>query len=131
MKVSGCQHPPCWWWSQCEGYRYRGPTNLLTRPPTIGMLLCWRMEAAVMPLHLRRFHRVLSQNFVDVLALGAFESPQIGAVRTSFDPGQHHAALTPRAAWPFDRKQRWIGAGIGLGHVDAPADQGGATLRHR
>ena len=58
-----------------------------------------------MPLHLR-FHRVLSQYFVDVLALGAFESPQIGTVGTSFDPGQHHAALTPRAAWPFDRKQR-------------------------
>src|SRR5271154_3228954 len=23
MKVSNCQHPPCWW-SQREGYRYRG-----------------------------------------------------------------------------------------------------------
>jgi len=67
------------------------------------MLLPWRIEVAVMPLHRGRFHRILSQYFVDVLALGAFEGPQIRAVRTRFDPGQHHAALTLRAAWPFDR----------------------------
>jgi hypothetical protein len=71
-----------------------------------------------MPLHPRRFHRVLGQCFVDALALGAFESPQIGTVRTRLDPRQQHAASTPRAAWPFDRKQRWTGVAIGLGHVE-------------
>ena len=42
-----------------------------------------------------------------VLALGTFKGPQIGAVRTRFDTGQHHAAVTLRATGPFDRKERW------------------------
>jgi hypothetical protein len=35
---------------------------------------------------------------------------------TRFDPGQHHPALTLRAAWPIDGKQRWEGMTVGFGH---------------
>ena len=52
-----------------------------------------------------------------VLALGTFKGPQIGAVRTRFDAGQHHAAVTLRATGPFDRKERWFGAIISFRHV--------------
>jgi hypothetical protein len=34
---------------------------------------------------------------------------------TRFDPGQHHPALTPRAAGPLDGKQRRAGMTIGFG----------------
>jgi len=52
-----------------------------------------------------------------MLALRTFKGPQIGMSRTRFDPGQHHAALTLRAAWPFGRKQGWLGLTKGFGHV--------------
>jgi hypothetical protein len=70
---------------------------------------------------------------VDVLALGAFEGPQIGTVGTGFDLDQPHAALTRRAAWSFDRDKRWFGAGISSRHGMHLAKQEAArgTLGHR
>ena len=42
--------------------------------------------------------------YLNVIAFEAFEGRQIGS-RTTFDPCQHHAALTFWAARPFSRKQ--------------------------
>ena len=48
------------------------------------MQLRRRSEAAVMLLRLGRFHRVLRQYFVDLLALGALEGPQARTVLLTF-----------------------------------------------
>jgi len=53
---------------------------------------------------------------LDMLALLTVEGPQIGMGRLRFDPGKH-AALTLRAAWPSNGKQRWVGVIIGFRHV--------------
>jgi hypothetical protein len=55
---------------------------------------CWMMISAGPRQHL-----------MDVVALRAFKGSQIGAVRSRFDAGQHHSALTLWAARPFDGKQ--------------------------
>jgi hypothetical protein len=74
-------------------------------PPTLMMQLRRRSEAAVMPLRLGRFDQVLRQYFMDLLALGALEYPHVRTVRTRSDPGQRHAGMTLRTAWPFNRER--------------------------
>jgi hypothetical protein len=66
--------------------------------------LHWCFKPAVLPAI--RFHRITYQHFVDVFALRTFKGYQIrtGARTSRFDAGQHHAPLTLRAAWPFDRE---------------------------
>jgi len=49
-----------------------------------------------------------------MLALRTFERQKVGMGGTRFDPGQHHPALTLRAAWPIDGKQGWVGMTIGF-----------------
>jgi hypothetical protein len=53
-----------------------------------------------------------------MLALRTFERQKVGMGGTRFDPGQHHPALTPRAAGPLDGKQRRAGMTVGFGHDD-------------
>ena len=63
-----------------------------------------------------------------MLALRTLKDPQIGMGGTMFDPGQHHAALTFGAAWPFDGKQGWVGTSVMFGHVMlSPCFGGSAT----
>jgi hypothetical protein len=69
-----------------------------------------------LPSGLYRFHWVLDQHPLDVLAFRTFEGPQSGMDRAWFDPGQHHAALTLGAAWSINGKQRWVGVIVGLRH---------------
>jgi hypothetical protein len=79
----------------------------VTHPyPRSGGQYCslWRSKFAGYPSSRIRFQRVLDHSLKYVLALRTFKGPQIGAVRTRFDAGQHHAALTLWATWPFDGK---------------------------
>jgi hypothetical protein len=61
-----------------------------------------------------------------VRALWTFKGPQIGVGGATLDMGQHHAALTLWAAWPFDGKQRRIGADKSFRHVMHPCVGAGA-----
>src|SRR5258705_5099115 len=63
-----------------------------------------------------------------MLALRTSERQKVGMGGTRFDPGQHHPALTLRAAWPMDGKQGWVGMTIGFRHDASPALGGSATL---
>ena len=79
----------------------RGIGIFILGPRTESALL-GRVEPAVLLSGLCRFHWVLDQHPLDLLALRTFEGPQIGMGRAKFDPGQHRAALTLGAAWPFN-----------------------------
>src|SRR5258706_12628076 len=63
-----------------------------------------------------------------MLGLRTSERQKVGMGGTRFDPGQHHPALTLRAAWPMDGKQGWVGMTIGFRHDASPALGGSATL---
>ena len=71
---------------------------------TMFSCLLGRPKFAVLPPRIGRFHRVLDQHFLDMLALRTFKGSQIGVGGTRFDVGQHHTALTFGATWPLDRK---------------------------
>jgi len=63
---------------------------------------------------------------LDMLALGALESPQIGTAGTAFDLSELHAALAVGAARPFNGKQRWVRTIMSFGHVMHPGEGGSA-----
>jgi hypothetical protein len=67
-----------------------------------------------------------------MLAPWTFKCPQIGMGGARLDPRQHHAALTLRAARPFDWKYRRLET-MGFRHVMHPDVKAGAqnTLSHR
>ena len=90
--------------------------------------LLGRPKAACRPTCIDCLHRVPDNHLLDMLALRTFERQKVGMGGTRFDPGQHHPALTLRAAWPLDGKQGWVGMTIGFGHDASPALGGSATL---
>ena len=90
--------------------------------------LLGRPKAACRPTRIDCLHRVPDNHLLDMLALRTFERQKVGMGGTRFDPGQHHPALTLRAAWPIDGKQGWGGMTIGFRHDASPALSGSATL---
>jgi hypothetical protein len=90
--------------------------------------LLGRLKAACRPTRVDCLHRVPDNHLLDMLALRTFERQKVGMGRTRFDPGQHHPALTLRAAWPWDGKQGWGGMTIGFGRDASPALGGSGTL---
>ena len=52
-----------------------------------------------------------------MIALRTFKGTQIGIGGPRFDPGQHHAALTFRAAGALDGNERRLGMIMKIGHV--------------
>ena len=88
--------------------------------------LLGRPKAACRPTRIDCLHRVPDNHLLDMLALRTFERQKVGMGGTRFDPGQHHPALTPRAAGPLDGKQRRAGMIIGFGHVMLPLRWAGA-----
>jgi hypothetical protein len=90
--------------------------------------LLGRPKAASRPTRIDCLHRVPDNHLLDMLALRTFERQKVGMRGTRFDPGQHHPALTFRAAGPLDGKQGWEGMTIGFRHDPSPALGGSATL---
>ena len=86
------------------------PFEMALRP------LLGSLEAACRPTRVDCLHRVPDNHPLDMLALRTFERQKVGMGGTRFDPGQHHPALTPRAAGPLNGKQRRAGMTIGFGH---------------
>ena len=70
---------------------------------------------AVQPV-LTAFIGFPDNHLLEMLALRTSERQKVGMGGTRFDPGQHHPALTLRAAWPMDGKQGWVGMTIGFRH---------------
>ena len=66
--------------------------------------LLGRLKTACRPTRVDCLHPVPPQRLLDLLALRTFERQKVGMGGTRFDPGQHHPALTLRAAWPIDGK---------------------------
>jgi hypothetical protein len=89
------------------------------------------LKAACCPTCVDCLHRVPDNLLLDMFALRTFERQKVGMRQTRFDPGQHHAALTLRAAGPLDGKQGWEGMTIGFRHDASPALGGSATLSKR
>jgi hypothetical protein len=85
-----------------------------------GALIFINAEAALLGDH--------DNHLLDMLALRTFERQKVGMGGTRFDPGQHHPALTLKAAWPIDGKQGWVGMTMGFRHDVSPALGGSATL---
>jgi hypothetical protein len=83
------------------------PKRRTARRPK-GSNLFWRPKLAMLPAP-GRFHRVINHRFDDTFALRTFKGPQIRTGRAMLNPGQHHAALTLRAAWSLNRKQGGLG----------------------
>ena len=75
---------------------------------------------AVQPV-LTAFIGFPDNHHLEMLALRTSERQKVGMGGTRFDPGQHHPALTLRAAWPIDGKQGWGGMTIGFRHDASPA----------
>ena len=98
------------------------PFEMALRP------LLGSLEAACRPTRVDCLHRVPDNHPLDMLALRTFERQKVGMGGTRFDPGQHHPALTPRAAGPLDGKQRRAGMTIGFWHDASPALGGSGTL---
>src|ERR1700732_1833239 len=90
--------------------------------------LMGRLKMAYRPPRIDCLHRVPDNHLLDMLALRTFERQKVGMGGTRFDTGQHHPALTPRAAGPLDGKQRRAGMTIGFGHDASPPLGGSATL---
>jgi hypothetical protein len=90
--------------------------------------LIGRPKAACRPTYIDCLHRVPDNHLLDMLALRTFERQKVGMGGTRFDPGQHHPALTLRAAGPIEGKQRRGGMTIGFRHDASPALGGSATL---
>jgi hypothetical protein len=90
--------------------------------------LLGRLKAACRPTRVDCLHRVPDNHLLDMLALRTFERQKVGMGGTRFDPGQHHPALTLRAAGPLDGKQGRGGMTIGFGHDASPALGGSGTL---
>src|ERR1700738_4910142 len=90
--------------------------------------LLGRLKTACRPTRVDCLHRVPDNHLLDMLALLTFERQKVGMGGTRFDPGQHHPALTLRAAWPIDGKQGCGGMTIGFRHDASPALGGSATL---
>jgi len=82
--------------------------GLLAKPTMRSALVRWS-KPTFCPACVGRLQQVLDQHFLNMLALRAFKGSQIGTIRTKFDAGQHHAALTLWATGLFDRKERWLG----------------------
>src|SRR4029077_10793906 len=99
--------------SEAPGVNHSGEGGL--RPP------------AVQPV-LTAFVGFPDNHVLEMLALGTSGRQKIGMGGTRFDPGQHHPALTLRAAWPIDGKQGWVGMTLGFKHDASPALGGSATL---
>jgi hypothetical protein len=99
--------------SEAPGVNHSGEGGL--RPP------------AVQPV-LTAFIEFPDNHPLEMLALRTSERQKVGMGGTRFDPGQHHPALTLRAAWPIDGKQGWVGMTIGFRHDASPALGGSATL---
>jgi hypothetical protein len=78
--------------------------------------LLGRPKAACRPTRIDCLHRIPDNHLLDMLALRTFERQKVGMGGTRFDPGQHHPALTLRAAGPLDGKQGWTGMTIGFMH---------------
>src|SRR6266403_5181356 len=87
--------------SEAPGVNHSGEGGL--RPP------------AVQPV-LTAFIGFPDNHLLEMLALRTSERQKVGMGGTRFDPGQHHPALTLRAAWPMDGKQGWVGMTIGFRH---------------
>ena len=99
--------------SEAPGVNHSGEGGL--RPP------------AVQPV-LTAFIGSPDNHLLEMLALRTSERQKVGMGGTRFDPGQHHPALTLRAAWPMDGKQGWVGMTIGFRHDASPALSGSGTL---
>jgi hypothetical protein len=57
------------------------------------------------PARFLRFHRVWGDLLMNMVALQALKSPKYGVgFGAGFNPGQHHAAMTLGASWPFNGK---------------------------
>src|ERR1700684_2562516 len=89
--------------------------GLCLRPPTEAALL-GSLKAACRPTRVDCIHRVPDNHLLDMLALWTFERQKVGMGGARFDSGQHHPALTLRAAWPIDGEQGWVGMTIGFRH---------------
>jgi hypothetical protein len=90
--------------------------------------LLGRPKTACHPTCIGCFIGSPDNHLLDMLALRTFERQKVGRGGTRFDPGQHHPALTLRAAWPIDGKPGWVGMTIGFRHDASPALGGSATL---
>src|SRR6202011_6038239 len=90
--------------------------------------LLGRPKAACRPTRIDCLHRIPDNHLLDMLALRTFERQKVGMGGTRFDPGQHHPALTLRAAGPLDGKQGWVGMTVGFRHDASPALGGSGTL---
>jgi hypothetical protein len=104
------------------------PGRIARRISTPRRPLLGSLKAACRPTRVDCLHRVPDNHLLDMLALRTFERQKVGMGGTRFDPGQHHPALTLRAAGPLDGKQRRAGMTIGFGHDASPALGGSATL---
>src|SRR5260221_14341875 len=87
-----------------------------------------RPKTACRPPVLTAFIGFPDNRLLEMLALRTSERQKVGMGGTRFDPGQHHPALTLRAAWPIDGKQGWVGMTIGFRHDAFPALGGSAPL---
>jgi hypothetical protein len=88
--------------------------------------LLGRLKTACRPTRVDCLHRVPDNHLLGMLALRTFERQKVGMSGTRFDPGQHHPALTLRAAGPLDGKHGWVGMTIGFGHMMPPLRWAGA-----
>src|SRR5260221_9330076 len=90
--------------------------------------LLGRLKTACRPTYIGCLHRVPRQPSFGHARTSDIRTSESRKGGTRFDPGQHHPALTLRAAWPIDGKQGRVGMTIGFRHDASPALGGSATL---